>query len=55
MVCITLLIAIGVLSGHDGILLTSGIAVVAALGGYQIAVGRIKKRENDIDGEENQD
>ena len=37
MVCCTVLIGIGLFQGHDGILLSTGLAVIAGLGGYVLA------------------
>ena len=40
-ICVVGLMSIvGLLTGHDGVLLTSAIAVVAALGGYTFARSR---------------
>ena len=37
MVCCTVLIGIGLYMGHDGVLLSTGLAVIAGLGGYVLA------------------
>lgn len=48
---ITILMSIALVMGHDGLLLTSAIAVIAGLGGYQIALSRLNV-ENENNGKE---
>ena len=39
MVCCTVLIGIALLQGHDGVLLSGGLAIIAGLGGFVLAKG----------------
>lgn len=47
MLCVTLMVAMGLATGHDGMLLLTGVATVAALaglvGGYVVGVRKAVK------------
>lgn len=55
-VCITIMVVAALATGHDGVILMSGLTIVAGLGGY--AYGKEKSQsvqEQDREAEEEQD